>query len=260
MTGQTAILTVRIGRPKSKTRKAAKAAFIVSCVALVPLILPLLCVLAGIECICDRCKIVKGRVRASRHVADEEQTLRKEAPKSLGIRKRALTLPLPDERSAALSREPTQCTIDQSQSTFFGRVPYEIREMIYGHAFAAPLHIHIFRRTDRRLGHYICHNEHRERRPLRKTDVGNCCGTTCTSSSGAWIPGTWVDDHVSDVLPLLRTCRRMCILFFRDSRSNTADPLKGTPRELICSTAGTLFASMIMRPSVPFLEQFCHAA
>lgn len=206
--------------PKTKAQKVAKAACVFGCTILVTLICPFACVYLGIECLCDRYEVLMTRVilrvQASRHRAEQKRTLKREAPRSLGKRKRALTLPLPDQRSGLLSRELAQCTEDQLQSIWFGRFPYEIREMIYDYALTGFLHIHIFRRTDRRLGHYICHSKHREgRRPL-KEGPDNCCRTACESSTGAWIPETWVDDHISEVLPLLGTCRRLCVTPFAE--------------------------------------------
>jgi len=249
--------------PRSKAQKAAKAATVMGCAVLVTLICPFACVYLGIQCLCDRYEVliprVNRRVLASQNRAEKKKTLKTEAPKPLGKRKRALTLPLLNQPRGVLSRKPAQCTKDQSQSTFFGRIPYEIREMIYEYAFAGFLHIHIFRRTDRRLGHYICHGKHREgRRPL-KEGPDNCCGTACKSSTGAWIPETWVDDHISEVLPLLGTCRRLCVTLLRKSGSNKADQLKGTPRVSICSTVGTLSALMILKPSATSLGLSCRA-
>lgn len=254
---------LRPSPPKTKAQKVAKAASVLGCAVLVTLVCPFACVYLGIQCVCDRYEVlmprVNRRVQASRQRAEKKKTMKKEAPEYLGKRKRALTLPLPDQRNGFLPRKPAQCTKDQSQSTFFGRVPYEIREMIYEYAFAGFLHIHLFRRTDRRLGHYICHGKHREgRRPLKESP-DNCCGTACKSSTGAWIPETWVDDHISEVLPLLGTCRKLCVVLIRKSGSNIADPLKGTPRVSICSTVEILSASMILRPSATSLELSCRA-
>jgi len=200
--------------PKSNAQKAAKAVEVSVCAVLLTLVCPFACVYLGTKCLYDGCRgLIPGaneRAEASRCRA-EKTKLQKEAPKPMGRRKRALTLPLPDQRNDVLPWKPAQRTEDQSQSAFFGRLPYEIREMIYEYALAGSMHIHIFRRTDRRLGHYKCYREHR---PLQETYY-DYHGKACRSSTEAWIPRRWKDDQISEVLPLLRTCRRVCVMLLR---------------------------------------------
>lgn len=212
----------RPGPPRSKAQKVAKAACVFGRAILVTLTFPFLCVYLGMQSLCDRYKVsmprVNRRVQAPRHRAEQKRILEGEAPRLLGKRKRALTLPLPDIQSGLLSSQLAQCTGDQLQSVWFGRFPYEIREMIYDYALTGFLHIHIFERMDHRLGHYICHSNHREGRYLLEDGYQSCCGIACKSSTGAEI---WADDHISEVLPLLGTCRRLCVtLVFRWSGSN----------------------------------------
>ena len=45
---------------------------------------------------------------------------------------------------------------DQMDSVLFGKFPLEVREMIYGYVLAGASHLHIYRRADRRMGHYVC--------------------------------------------------------------------------------------------------------
>ncbi|KAL8649293.1 MAG: hypothetical protein Q9226_005640 [Calogaya cf. arnoldii] len=144
------------------------------------------------------------------------RSYRQEAPAPLSKpRKRALTSPLPScpANSRRLKRT-RQTTADQSQSILFNRLPPEIREMIYAFALSDFAHIHLFRRRDNRLGHYKCYSIHRPDSQLLKPgtyDTGELKGckypaVTCTN---AWIPGRWQDDEITELLPLLKTCRRV---------------------------------------------------
>ena len=45
---------------------------------------------------------------------------------------------------------------DQMDSVLFGRFPLEVREMIYGYVLVGASHLHVYRRADRRMGHYVC--------------------------------------------------------------------------------------------------------
>lgn len=148
-----------------------------------------------------------------------EKSLRQEAPIPLPSRRRALTLPLPPcpARSGRPSRT-RQTTADQLQSVLYGRFPAEIREMIYEYALCDFTHIHLFRRRDNRLGHYKCYSVHRPDSQLLRPgiyDAGEAKGCkypalTCTE---AWIPGRWQDNEITELLPLLKTCRRVYIPF-----------------------------------------------
>ena len=70
------------------------------------------------------------------------------------LRPRALTLPLPSDKAA--KPRTAQKTIDQSPSPFFGKLPLEIRRLIYfevlgGRRFHIRAHF-----QDRRLAHLQC--------------------------------------------------------------------------------------------------------
>ncbi|KAL8789321.1 MAG: hypothetical protein Q9213_001244 [Squamulea squamosa] len=141
----------------------------------------------------------------------EKRILRQEAPTPLSLRKRALTLPLPVESPAFLSKKVIRSTKDQLQSAFFGRLPLEIREMIYRYALCNFVHIHIYRRQDKRLGHYKCRSVHRPESHVLNPEyqAGQGCGYPSVTSTGAWIPGRWQDGDITELLPLLKTCRRL---------------------------------------------------
>ena len=133
-----------------------------------------------------------------------EKLLKKEAPRPLpSRRKRALTLPLSRRAIIGLTRRGTNA---QNEAFFFQRLPLEIREMIYSYALTSSTHVlHIFRRADRRLGHYrrklevpTSYKQYQASRGL----------ATHQSATGAWVTGSPRGDTVSGLLPLLLTCRR----------------------------------------------------
>ena len=130
--------------------------------------------------------------------------LKKEAPRPLpSRRKRALTLPLSRRAIVGLARQGTNAQIE---AIFFQRLPPEIREIVYSYALTSSTHVlHIFRRADRRLGHYrrrlevpISYKEYQASRGL----------STHQSATGAWVTATPCGDTASGLLPLLLTCRR----------------------------------------------------
>ena len=130
--------------------------------------------------------------------------LKKEAPRPLpSKRKRVLTLPLSRRAIIGLTRQGINA---QNQAFLFQRLPLEVREMIYSYALTSSTHVlHIFRRADRRLGHYrrklevpTSYKQYQASRGL----------STHQSATGAWVTASPRRDTMSDLLPLLLTCRR----------------------------------------------------
>ena len=180
--------------------------------ALLTLCFPCLCIGCGTWCFWQKitgkpakfyCGTRNTRTRKEAELETiMEQALQAEAPAPLSRRKRALTLPLPTTPEGILAEGSKQTTGDQLQSDLFGRFPLEIRTMIYELVLADFTHIHLFRRQDNRLGHYKCHQRHRNESDLFN---GEKPANTWT---GAWLPGTWQSKEPSFSLPLLQTCRR----------------------------------------------------
>lgn len=178
---------------------------------------PFVCLCGGAYCLWHTCTgrppVFVGcgtsRVQAGRRRA-VEQGLEKEAPVFLPPRRRALTLPLPSSPLDSVPGEVKQNTEDQSKSLFFGRLPLEVREMIYKYHLCNSTHIHIFRRRDNRLGHYQCHAAHRADSELliREDFIGEGGRHPAVTCTNAWIPGRWKDDQLAEKLPLLKACRR----------------------------------------------------
>ena len=171
--------------------------------SLVLISMPLLCmagcIICGVECLRDKIRGIALERRS------RVETVKKESPAPLPIRKRTLTSPLPTPEKSLLHVRRKQRTVDQLQSTFFASLPLEIRETIYEYALTA-MHTHIFRRTDCRLGHWQCHSRHRK---LHDPAPGHLCYFDCKSSSGAFIPEKMSEGNIGNILPLLRTCRRV---------------------------------------------------
>lgn len=200
---------------KEKLKDAVKVA---GAVILIALASPVICI-----CVTWRVSTGKsfdvcgtGRIQEAQRKGIE-RSLRQEAPIPLPSRRRALTLPsLPCPAGSGRPERTRQTTADQSQSVLYGRFPAEIREMIYEYALCDFTHIHLFRRQDNRLGHYKCHSIHRPHSELLRPgiyDTGELKGfcysaLTCTK---AWIPGRWQDNEITELLPLLKTCRRVYI-------------------------------------------------
>ncbi|KAL8679873.1 MAG: hypothetical protein Q9186_003893 [Xanthomendoza sp. 1 TL-2023] len=145
-------------------------------------------------------------------LAQREATeLCQETPKPLPVaRKRSLTLPLPIQKRRLFWQNMEQKTADQSQSTLFGRLPLEVRELIYQHYLIASDDdrcLHIFRRTDSRLGHYICTGGHESHShmPLREWGYDRI---SCTRAWEKKDESSHQPLFSSSVLPLLKTCRR----------------------------------------------------
>ena len=149
--------------------------------------------------------IVQQRIHKNR-----ERRCLEETPNFLGPRDRAFTLPFRGKISDSLPAE--QRNDCQSQSLFFAHLPLEIREVIYCYVLSSFLHIHIYRRQDKRLGHYKCHKAHRYDESLLHR--GSFCGEAgsrhpALTPTNAWIPGRWNDNQIRELLPLFKACRRM---------------------------------------------------
>lgn len=130
---------------------------------------------------------------------EQRKEMEREAPPPLPVkRKRSLTIT--DVPHARRSREQHTCT--QSQSTLLGRLPLEIREMIFSFTLAGSDTILIYRRADRRLGHYT-----RDKRRYSKLPPGLCWGFDQTIT-GAWKVDRKTDRVHGDLLSLILTCRR----------------------------------------------------
>jgi len=130
-----------------------------------------------------------------------KKALKQERPRLLpSSRKRSLTLP--DVCASASFLKRRKATSDQSQSTLFGKLPFEIREMIYKHYFAGSEYLYIYRRTDNRLGHYRCDNKYGQMCP-----PGLSWGFDHTVTD-AWNVAGNPDRDRDDLLSLLITCRR----------------------------------------------------
>ena len=132
------------------------------------------------------------------------KSMKKEAPRPLpSKRKRALTLPLSRRAIIGFTRQGTNAQIE---AIFFQRLPLEIREIIYLYALTSSTHVlHIFRRADRRLGHYRCKLDV----PLSYRHYQASIGlSTHQSATGAWVTESPRGDTASGLLPLLLTCRK----------------------------------------------------
>ncbi|KAI4146888.1 MAG: hypothetical protein L6R39_003304 [Caloplaca ligustica] len=180
-------------------------------ILLLPLLIPVFCLRFGGQCLWSACtgRPIGGYcgtvgIQARQRLKEEEER-QKEAPPALpAVRKRSLTLPLPP-RTRLWQRK--QGTADQQQSSFFARFPPEIRQLIYNYYLSGDERsMHVFRRTDRRLAHYLCDHPrdthfHMPRRAWGYRDM------SCTN---AWQKDEIIGPVVSNsLLPLLKTCRRV---------------------------------------------------
>ncbi|KAL8853686.1 MAG: hypothetical protein Q9221_001497 [Calogaya cf. arnoldii] len=155
-----------------------------------------------------------ARMQATRRKKTKE-AFQNEAPAPLPPRKRALTSPLPPSPAGfGRLKGIQQIAADQAQSILFNRLPPELREMVYEFALSDFAHIHLFRRQDYRLGHYKCHSVHRPKSQLLQPGIYNAgelkgCKYPAVTCTNAWIPGRWQDSEITELLPLLKTCRRV---------------------------------------------------
>lgn len=146
-----------------------------------------------------------GTMRA-RSIWRTGKLLKKEAPRPLPPkRKRALTLPLSRRAIIGLTR---QGTIAQVDAIFFQRLPLEIREMIYSCALTSSTHVlHIFRRADRRLGHYRCNSKLEVPTSYKQYQASRGLSVH-QSATGAWVTASPCRNAASGPLSLLLTCRK----------------------------------------------------
>lgn len=187
-------------------------------ILLLPILIPFVCLYVSGQYLWSQCtrRLIPGfcgngyasakREDANKKLAQREaKELRKEAPTPLpAVRNRSLTLPLARARTRLWRRKRE--TADQLQSSLFGRFPLEVRELIYKYYLIPDRRcVHIFRRTDRRLGHYLCTGGHGSHfhMPLRPW------GYDQISSTRAWQKDQRIQPSFSsNLLPLMKTCRR----------------------------------------------------
>ena len=106
---------------------------------------------------------------------------------------------------AASSKELNSEVREQSQSTFFSRLPLEIREWIYRYALAGSDHVHIYRHSRRRLGSYSRDGLENHRKP--SPELTSACEEKgagdlekCTERQ---------EEMHHGLLSMLRTCRKV---------------------------------------------------
>ncbi|KAL8725490.1 MAG: hypothetical protein Q9166_007310 [cf. Caloplaca sp. 2 TL-2023] len=151
--------------------------------------------------------IPRGRQEraASEQQKKAQKSFNKEAPQSLPvIRKRALTIPLAKGNTHFWERK--QKTSDQLQSLFFGRLPLEVRDLVY-RFYLTPdgLPLHLFRRTDKRLGHCFCTFGPESHSHMPQVEWGY----QDLSRTRAWrVYDNPRPPYSNHLLPLLKTCRR----------------------------------------------------
>ncbi len=189
-------------------------------IVLIPCYIPvacIVCVVLGTQCLWSVCSgrpvgyFGDGNQSALCEHAEQqlrkkdEQLLRKEAPRKLpAVRKRALSIPLPPSDTPFWRQK--QKTVDQLQSPLFGRLPLEVRHLIFNYYLTPDGQpMHIFRRTDKRLGHCFCTFGPESHSHYPKSDWGY----DNPSRTRAWKKNK-SDKPVysSNLLPLLKTCRR----------------------------------------------------
>lgn len=166
--------------------------------------------------------------------------LEQERPRPLPTsRKRSLTIPSVCASASFLKRR--KATSDQSQSTLFGRLPFEIRQMIYKHYLAGSEYLYIYRRTNNRLGHCRNDNKYRVICP-----PGLSWGFDHTVT-GAWDVTEDPNRDRDDLLSLLMTCRRAYVGdSLRYPCQKTADNEVVIPKPLTFCTRSMLFASQTL--------------
>ena len=192
-------------------------------VALIPCYIPIACVVClvmGGQCLWSLFTDKplgsvrgNGTVSAARRSYDERrirkkelQKLEKEKPPDLPrVRKRALSIPLPATETPFWRKEQKTC--DQLRSTFFGRLPLEIRELIYKYSLTPDGEsLHVFPRVDRRLGHCFCRFGLENHSQCPNVDWGydNPSETHAWKRTASERP-----QYSNNLLPLLKSCRRM---------------------------------------------------
>jgi len=77
----------------------------------------------------------------------------------LGMRRRALTLPLPDKGNGEAPQDFSQKTADQSSSGLCTRLPFEVRRLIFELVVAGESNVvHVFKRS-KKMGHWRCRRQ-----------------------------------------------------------------------------------------------------
>jgi len=83
-------------------------------------------------------------------------------------------------------------TLGQGQSSYFAKLPLELRRMVYGYVYGKEM-VHLTMGAKRKFGHFVCEEG---------TEVGECgCKILVGGREGRRLEG--------ECLSLLRVCRRM---------------------------------------------------
>lgn len=168
------------------------------------------CILCG-PCICVWLSLTAcfcpSRLRRRNFSSEDKARFERRqlnAPRPSPVRKRALTVPLPQAPN-----QPRQQVLEQTDSLLF-KLPLELRELIYL-ALLGDKTLHIVRK-DRRLGHLRCKVNKADpysRCPVQlgrlQTDARHSCWGSY-NRDGIWANNKQPSD--GDILPFLRTCRR----------------------------------------------------
>lgn len=192
-----------------------------------------------------------GHSRAVRNW-EMQRVQKKEAPDPLPARrKRALTIP--DVSLNASLMKGRKATSSQLQSILFGMFPLEIREKIYVYTLASSSHIHLYRRADRRLGHYGCDDENRH----QKCPPGLSWGYDQTLS-GAWNVDKNANRERDDLLSLLMTCRRTYVSLYALPLEYVQKSYTCLPRSRYSEATDILYTHNIFYyPDAKTREYFC---
>lgn len=151
---------------------------------------------------------VVGQEARRKQEREVEEQLQREIPYPLPIvRERALSIAADAVGGVEVSA--------QLQSAMFGKLPLEMREIIYKYYLGGDEGVcrHIVRRTDNRLGYGLCtgNTSHHWMLPLQWGYDGFSC-------TGAWKRS---DGGGDNFLALLKTCRRMYVLYALSTISNS---------------------------------------
>lgn len=117
--------------------------------------------------------------------------------------------PLPSSRPRRLTGIPG--TQDQHQSMLIACLPAEVRVLIWEHALGGENDVLHLELADGTLRHNRCYQEERQRRPCYEHD----CWTAPWRKSWRSGPKRGINEpenHRRALLPLLLTCKLMCVL------------------------------------------------
>ena len=162
--------------------------------------------------------------------------MKEERPRGLSSRvrgRKSRSLRLGDEKGmgsrvkGVLLGKKRKRISDQMDSVLFGRFPLEVREMIYGYVLAGASHLHVYRRADRRMGHYVCGHggdgayDKRLERKSRYCAWEQLPATLPTGLMWAYdetVTGAWDvrrstrrEEDKDDLLSLLLSCKRVYV-------------------------------------------------